>query len=298
MRLPFAIWQPVPNVGGAVTRPARGLVLHVAVAPSASSVHATFSNPASQASSHFCVDVDGTIYQYVDTAEKAWAEAGGNSAWYSVETVGYPEAPLTAAQLTGVARILDALGHADGFPSAVTDDVNGSGLIDHGDGGSGWGGHTGCPGPIRSAQRAQICAIAQAMRGNPTAPTGDTHLTKPVVALLRTVTGAGYWEVAADGGVFSFGDAVFHGSLGNVTLAKPVVAAAVTPSGLGYWLVAADGGVFTFGDAGFHGGLSATALAAPVTSIIPSVTGNGYTLAAADGGTFTFGDAQYYGSAA
>ena len=36
----------------------------------------------------------------------------------------------------------------------------------------------------------------------------------------------GYWLVGSDGGVFSFGDAVFHGSTGSMTLAKPIVAMA------------------------------------------------------------------------
>jgi hypothetical protein len=63
----------------------------------------------------------------------------------------------------------------------------------------------------------------------------------------------GYWLVAADGGVFSFGDASFHGSDGNLVLNKPIVGMAATPDGGGYWLVAADGGVFSFGDAPFEG---------------------------------------------
>ncbi len=33
----------------------------------------------------------------------------------------------------------------------------------------------------------------------------------------------GYWEVAADGGILSFGDAQFYGSMGGVVLDKPVV---------------------------------------------------------------------------
>jgi len=33
----------------------------------------------------------------------------------------------------------------------------------------------------------------------------------------------GYWEVAADGGVFAFGDASFYGSMGNKVLNKPIV---------------------------------------------------------------------------
>ena len=61
----------------------------------------------------------------------------------------------------------------------------------------------------------------------------------------------GWWRRTA--GVFSFGDAAFHGSAGNIHLTKPVVGMAATPDGGGYWLVASDGGVFTYGDAAFHG---------------------------------------------
>src|ERR1019366_4656383 len=63
----------------------------------------------------------------------------------------------------------------------------------------------------------------------------------------------GYWLVATDGGIFSFGNAAFHGSAGNIKLTKPVVGMAATPDGGGYWLVASDGGVFSYGDAAFHG---------------------------------------------
>ncbi|HEX2698865.1 MAG TPA: hypothetical protein VHM89_01510 [Acidimicrobiales bacterium] len=71
-----------------------------------------------------------------------------------------------------------------------------------------------------------------------------------------SVDGLGYWLVAADGGVFSFGDAPFLGSTGAMALNRPVVGMAGTPSGRGYWLVAADGGVFSFGDAPFLGSCS------------------------------------------
>ena len=58
--------------------------------------------------------------------------------------------------------------------------------------------------------------------------------------------------MAADGGVFSFGNAVFHGSLGNVTLNKPIVGGAADTGTGGYWLAGGDGGVFSFG-APFYG---------------------------------------------
>src|SRR5256885_3506535 len=48
-------------------------------------------------------------------------------------------------------------------------------------------------------------------------------LAEPIVGMAATPTGAGYWMVASDGGIFSFGDATFHGSTGAITLNKPIV---------------------------------------------------------------------------
>ena len=64
-------------------------------------------------------------------------------------------------------------------------------------------------------------------------------------------TAAGYWLVASDGGIFSYGDAQFYGSTGSIHLNKPIVGMAATPDGKGYYLVASDGGIFNYGDATF-----------------------------------------------
>ncbi len=74
-------------------------------------------------------------------------------------------------------------------------------------------------------------------------------LNAPIVGIAATPDGGGYWLVASDGGVFSYGDAQFHGSLGGMDLNAPIVGIAATPDGGGYWLVARDGGVFSYGDA-------------------------------------------------
>ena len=79
--------------------------------------------------------------------------------------------------------------------------------------------------------------------------------------------GAGYWMVAADGGVFGFGDAKFIGSTGGTRLNRPMVGMAATPSRAGYWLVASDGGVFGFGDARFFGSTGGTRLNRPVVGM-------------------------------
>jgi hypothetical protein len=67
--------------------------------------------------------------------------------------------------------------------------------------------------------------------------------------MAATPSGRGYWLVARDGGVFSFGDARFFGSVASSPLARPVVAMAASASGQGYWLLTGAGGVFGFGDA-------------------------------------------------
>jgi hypothetical protein len=121
-------------------------------------------------------------------------------------------------------------------------------------------------------------------------------MNQPVVAMAPTATGQGYWLVAADGGVFAFGDARLFGSMSGVALAQPVVGMAATPTGNGYWLVAADGGIFAFGDARFYGSMSGRGLAQPVAGMAATPTGNGYWLVAGDGGIFTFGAAGFFGS--
>ncbi len=121
-------------------------------------------------------------------------------------------------------------------------------------------------------------------------------LNKPIVGMAAMPTGHGYWEVASDGGVFTFGDARFYGSEGAARLDKPIVGMAAAPTGHGYWLVAADGGIFTFGTARFYGSTGGEHLVAPVVGMAPTHTGHGYWLVAADGGIFTFGNASFYGS--
>lgn len=125
-----------------------------------------------------------------------------------------------------------------------------------------------------------------------TFPIADA-LTKPASGIIPTATGGGYWVVAQDGGVFSFGDAKFFGSMGGQPLAAPVVGAAAHPSGNGYWLVASDGGVFNFGASKFFGSMGGQPLAAPITGIAAHPSGDGYWLIGGDGGVFAFGSAPF-----
>ena len=94
-----------------------------------------------------------------------------------------------------------------------------------------------------------------------------TSSKTPLVGMAATPDGNGYWLVASDGGIFTFGDAPFFGSTGSLHLNKPVVAMAATPDGGGYWLVASDGGIFTFGDAQFYGSTGAIRLNRPIVGM-------------------------------
>jgi hypothetical protein len=120
---------------------------------------------------------------------------------------------------------------------------------------------------------------------------------------VAAASNGGCWVAAADGGVFTQGDAHFYGSAHGLPLAGPVVGIASPPGGKGYWLAAADGGVFTYGGRDFFGSLGGyrafgAPLTAPITAIAATATGRGYWLLGGDGGVFAFGDADYFGSAA
>jgi hypothetical protein len=121
------------------------------------------------------------------------------------------------------------------------------------------------------------------------------HTASPPAPPLPKPT-SGYWLVASDGGIFSYGTAHFFGSTGGMHLNQPIVGMARTPSGNGYWLVATDGGLFSFGDAHFYGSTGARHLNRPIVGMARTPSGKGYWLVALDGGMFAFGNAHFYGS--
>jgi hypothetical protein len=68
------------------------------------------------------------------------------------------------------------------------------------------------------------------------------------VAIAASPDGKGYWLLAADGGVFSFG-VPFHGRVPARQAYSQAVELRVTDSGSGYYIAGSDGAVFAFGDA-------------------------------------------------
>ena len=126
------------------------------------------------------------------------------------------------------------------------------------------------------------------------------YSSNPYSGIADAPDAHGYWLTAADGGVFSFDDVPFYGSLPGLGIkpAAPIVGIATTPDGRGYWLVGADGGVFSFGDASFAGSLPRIGIAPaqPVVGLAITPDGRGYWLVTAAGEVYSFGDASFYGS--
>ena len=81
----------------------------------------------------------------------------------------------------------------------------------------------------------------------PAGTVGAPHrLNAPVVGMVPTTDGGGYFMVASDGGVFTFGDARFAGSCPGIgSSAGPAVAVMPDASGNGYRVVTQTGDVYS-----------------------------------------------------
>jgi uncharacterized delta-60 repeat protein len=156
------------------------------------------------------------------------------------------------------------------------------------------------------------------------------------VSRLGFTTGSGYWMLNDHGGVYTFGNAEYHGGVttggsravvdieprpdaagywivdeggavygldatpyGGSPPLQPgerVTSLSATPSGRGYWLFTNTGRATPFGDAPFLGDMAGVALNGPVLDSVATPSGVGYYMVASDGGIFTFGDAVFHGS--
>jgi hypothetical protein len=129
------------------------------------------------------------------------------------------------------------------------------------------------------------------------APAGSLspkRLNAPIVGMVPSADGGGYFMVAADGGVFTFGDAKFAGSCPGIGgCSGAAVAVMPDASGNGYWLVTATGHVYAFGDAVDYGAPGPQSV--PVTSAVRTTDGGGYWILFANGTVDAYGDALNLG---
>ena len=130
---------------------------------------------------------------------------------------------------------------------------------------------------------------------HPAGSGAPNSLNAPIVGMVPSVTGHGYFMVASDGGVFAFGDARFAGSCPGIGgCAGNAVAVMPDSTGNGYWLVTNLGNVYAFGDATFYGAPAAST--ASVVDAVATQDWRGYWLLYANGVVASFGDATTMGA--
>jgi hypothetical protein len=119
-------------------------------------------------------------------------------------------------------------------------------------------------------------------------------LNAPIVGMVPSADGGGYFMVASDGGVFAFGDAQFAGSCPGIGgCSGAAVAVLPDATGRGYWLVTKTGNVYTFGDAPYFGAPGPQG--SPITAAVRSADGRGYFVLLANGTVDGYGDAVSLG---
>jgi hypothetical protein len=129
---------------------------------------------------------------------------------------------------------------------------------------------------------------------NPAGSGLPRSLNAPIVGMVPSNDGGGYFMVASDGGVFAFGDARFEGSCPGIGgCSGAAVAVVPDATGNGYWVVTSTGAVYTFGDAVNDG--QPGPQGSKITSAAATPDGGGYWILDAGGQVFPFGNAASLG---
>lgn len=157
---------------GRISASLRGLILHITdgkspgpgeprIPPTLGGLWSTFDNPEHKASAHFGVAKDGEVWQFIDTANRAWSVDGDDPIdghWASIENIAVPGDELTAQQVDVIVRLLKWLNAQHGVPLTVAHTKGSRGLGYHAMFGKG---HPGCPGSPVIDQIPDIVALAK-----------------------------------------------------------------------------------------------------------------------------------------
>ncbi len=117
------------------------------------------------------------------------------------------------------------------------------------------------------------------------------------VDLIADPDGDGYWLLWSDGGFEAHSAAELPEVIFPAVYPGPQFAAGgAAPDGQGLALFGVDGAVSVVGSMQWHGDVFGIDLAAPIVDGAATPSGDGYWMVAADGGVFAFGDARFHGS--
>lgn len=294
---PKALQTVKGNSSGAYTGgPYKG-VLHTTEGASGSGALSAFKNNNSWP--HFLVDYVGTVWQFIDTSLSARAlqnlsggvETNRDSA-IQIEVVGFAGKPNEhpVVQLDALKALMrwieqtvgiKPVGPGRAFATAYGQNGLRFKNVDW-DAFNGWCGHCHVPENDHWDPGAIDLAKLLPLPGINVPASYFTEV--PLVPFTASRKEGGYLVVGQDGGVFTYDNAPFFGSVPGLGVQAKVVAAAWTPTGQGYWLLGEDGGVFTFGDGPYRGGFNAESVATkgnrkPIGIV---AKGNGYRIVTLD----------------
>lgn len=160
MRYTDAIWKgPVPCINPKGMRKVQLGVVHI-MQGSIESCDNWFHDEKSQVSAHFGNPKSGEVYQWVDTADKAWAEMDYNPIAISIEHEGDSGEQLTEFQIENLAHLMVWVHNMHGLPIVRTTSPNEPGWIGHGELGVAGGNHPLCPGQPILDQLPDVLAAA------------------------------------------------------------------------------------------------------------------------------------------
>jgi peptidoglycan hydrolase-like protein with peptidoglycan-binding domain len=188
-----AVHRPIQGGTSGPLTAQRGLVLHHAVATG--SLFNTFNN--GKVSTQFWVSRSGTIEQYLDSTQSAWATGNniGNMQYNSVETEGcnvspYAE-PMTPEMVDGLSRLYKEGNARHGWPFQLANSAGTNGFAYHR-----LFYNTACPCDVRVDRRHDILILAQG-GGTPTptppqpSPPSTGHPPFPGTNLVDYTAGHG-----------------------------------------------------------------------------------------------------------
>jgi len=151
------------------------IVVHVAQGDNQGGIDAWFQNPNARVSAHFSIAKDGTVHQYVDTAQMAYAEMDHNINSISIEHLGYTGDHLTAQQKAADKELFAWIHATHGIRLVRTHNPSDplGGVIGHGELGVGGGNHPQCPGTNI------LSDVTNLLNGNPPKP--PVPVTHPIL---------------------------------------------------------------------------------------------------------------------
>lgn len=211
-RMPGATWRPVKNYTAGGQLSVRGVVIHI-MDGTLAGTESWFNDSDAQASSHFGTGKGGELRQWVDTADRAWAQSAGNTSWLSIENEGKGGDTLTSAQLDRCADVLRWAHQTYGVPLQLASSPSGEGLGYHAMGGAAWGGHTSCPGSKIVAQLGEIVKRAGGSGSGSAAGSGSS--SSSVARYQVTIGGLAYGYGAHGSQVTAVGKALVAKGFGK-----------------------------------------------------------------------------------